>query len=32
MIHPFFSLGGVLSAGRSAIQQVAAAVRACGTR
>ena len=30
MIHPFFSLFGVLSAGRFAIQQVAAAVRLCG--
>jgi len=30
MIHPFFSLSGVLSPGRRAIQQVAAAVRACG--
>jgi acetyl esterase len=28
MIHPFFSLGGVLSQGRRAIEQVAAAVRA----
>jgi acetyl esterase len=27
MIHPFFSLGGVLSQGRRAIEQVAAAVR-----
>ena len=30
MIHPFFSLGGVLSQGRRAIEQVAAAVRECG--
>jgi acetyl esterase/lipase len=30
MIHPFFSLGGVFSQGRRAIEQVAAAVRACG--
>jgi acetyl esterase len=27
MIHPFFSLGGVLSQGRRAVEQVAAAVR-----
>ena len=27
MIHPFFSLGGVLSQGRQAIAQVAAAVK-----
>jgi len=27
MIHPFFSLGGVLSQGRRAIEQVAAAIR-----
>jgi len=30
MIHPFFSLGGVLSQGRRAIDQVAAAVRGLG--
>jgi len=30
MIHPFFSLGGVFSQGRRAIEQVAAAVRALG--
>lgn len=30
MIHPFFSLGGVFSQGRRAIEQVAAAVRGCG--
>jgi acetyl esterase len=30
MIHPFFSLGGVLSQGRRAIQQVAAALRGLG--
>ncbi len=30
MIHPFFSLGGVLPAGRRAIEQVAAAVRDLG--
>jgi len=30
MIHPFFSLGGVFSQGRRAIEQVAAAVRGLG--
>jgi|HubBroStandDraft_1064217.scaffolds.fasta_scaffold13826_3 acetyl esterase len=30
MIHPFFSLGGVFSQGRRAIEQVAAAVRSLG--
>lgn len=30
MIHPFFSLGGVFSSGRRAIEQVAAAVREIG--
>ncbi len=30
MIHPFFSLGGVLSQGRRAIEQVASALRALG--
>jgi acetyl esterase len=32
MIHPFFSLGGVFSQGRRAIEQVAGAVRGCGAR
>jgi acetyl esterase len=30
MIHPFFSLGGLLPAGRRAVEQVAAAVAAMG--
>jgi acetyl esterase len=31
MIHPFFSLGGVFSQGRRAVEQVAAAVRGLGS-